>query len=95
MRDKSRSQKIEIPHKFHLFSQNATVGGNISKPLFKKKKERSIFGFLTNIDRLCVGLMVKVTVEKRPATPDINLERVAQFKNRSKVFNEFGQEVYI
>ena len=55
-------KKIEIPHKFHLFSQNATVGGNISKPLFKKKKkEKSIFGFLTNIDRLCVGLMVKVT----------------------------------
>ena len=54
-------KKIEIPHKFHLFSQNATVGGNISKPLFKKK-EKSIFGFLTNIDRLCVGLMVKVTV---------------------------------
>ena len=50
---------------------------------------------MTNIDRLCVGLMVKVTVEKRSATPDINLERVAQFKNRSKVFNELGQEVYI
>ena len=76
---------------FIFFSQNATVGGNISKLFFKK----SIFGFLTNIDRLCVGLMVKVTVEKRPATPDINLERVAQFKNRSKVFNELGQEVYI
>ena len=64
-----------------FFSQNATVSGNISKPFFLKK---SIFWFLTNIDRLCVGLMVKVTVEKRPATPDINLERAAQFKNRSK-----------